>query len=148
MNRTTLFAGLLGLALAGFASSSSSAADAASPAVASSAPAQSLPRLKISANGRFFVQDNGKPFFYLADTAWGLFPHATPDDVNVDLHDRADKGFTVIQAVAVLWDARSRRNYDGQLPFVDNNPTKPNETYFQNMDHVIDQAQALGMIYA
>jgi hypothetical protein len=136
MNRITLFAGVLGFALA---------ARAASPPVADVTPAKNLPQLKISANGRFFVQDNGKPFFYLADTAWGLFPHATPDDVDVYLHDRAAKGFTVIQAVAVLWDGSRRPNYDSQLPFIGNDPAKPNEAYFQNMDRVIDKAQSLGL---
>ena len=40
------------------------------------APAQRskpLPRLKVSENHRFLVQEDGKPFFYLADTAWELF---------------------------------------------------------------------------
>src|SRR5204863_4486373 len=29
--------------------------------------------LSVSSNGRFLVQSNGQPFFYLADTAWRLF---------------------------------------------------------------------------
>ena len=29
--------------------------------------------LKISDNGRFLVHKDGKPFFYLGDTAWELF---------------------------------------------------------------------------
>ena len=30
-------------------------------------------RLKVSPNGRYFVDQDGKPFFYLADTCWLLF---------------------------------------------------------------------------
>src|SRR5271167_1749371 len=30
-------------------------------------------KLKVSANGRYFVDQDGKPFFYLGDTAWLLF---------------------------------------------------------------------------
>jgi hypothetical protein len=37
------------------------------------AQAQTLPRLKVSDNHRFLVTQDGKPFFYLADTAWELF---------------------------------------------------------------------------
>jgi len=34
--------------------------------------------LKVSANGRFLIDGNNKPFFYLGDTAWELFqPGAT-----------------------------------------------------------------------
>jgi hypothetical protein len=139
VNRFTLFAVALGLAFA---------VRAATPPVATATPLKSLPQLKISANGRFFVQADGKPFFYLADTAWGLFPHATPDDVDFYLRDRAAKGFTVIQTVAVLWDASHHPDYNGQLPFVDNDPTKPNEAYFQNIDQVIDKAQSLGFYVA
>jgi uncharacterized protein DUF4038 len=45
-----------------------------------SAPAQArrtLPRLKVSDNKRFLVQEDGKPFFYLGDTAWELFHRLT-----------------------------------------------------------------------
>jgi len=129
----------------------------AANSTASSTPVPSLPLLKISPNNRFFVQDNGHPFFWLADTAWGLYPHATPSDVDIYLHDRAAKGFTVIQTVAVLWDGRRRANYAGQLPFLPYDPppapyvpdpTKPNEAYFQNMDNVINKAQSLGFYVA
>ena len=34
---------------------------------------QTLPRLKVSENQRFLVKEDGKPFFYLGDTAWELF---------------------------------------------------------------------------
>ena len=29
-------------------------------------------QLNVSANGHFLVQENGKPFFRLGDTGWGL----------------------------------------------------------------------------
>ena len=32
-----------------------------------------LPRIKVSENQRFLVTEDGRPFFYLADTAWELF---------------------------------------------------------------------------
>jgi hypothetical protein len=148
MKRITVFVGVLSFALAGYAASPSSTATAASPQAVAVAAAKSLPLLKISANGRFFVQENGKPFFWLGDTAWGLFPHATKDDADFYLHDRAAKGFTVIQTVIALWDARSRANPEGQLPFIDRDPTKPNEEYFKNVDYVVDEAASLGLYVA
>ena len=30
-------------------------------------------KVKVSANGRYFVDQKGKPFFYLGDTCWLLF---------------------------------------------------------------------------
>ena len=32
-----------------------------------------VPQLKVSENKRFLVTADGKPFFYLGDTAWELF---------------------------------------------------------------------------
>lgn len=32
--------------------------------------AGSLPALRVSANRRFLVRQDGQPFFWLADTAW------------------------------------------------------------------------------
>lgn len=37
------------------------------------AAASTLPRLQVSENQRYLVTTQGKPFFYLADTAWELF---------------------------------------------------------------------------
>ena len=39
----------------------------------SPAGAAELPKLKTSDNNRFLVTADGKPFFYLGDTAWELF---------------------------------------------------------------------------
>src|SRR5262245_33255487 len=54
-------------------------------------------KLKVSPNGRYFVDRDGKPFFYLGDTAWLLFQRFNHEEVEEYLKDRAEKGFTVIQ---------------------------------------------------
>ncbi len=43
---------------------------------ASGAADTHLPNLKISPNKRFLVTADGKPFFWLGDTAWELFHRA------------------------------------------------------------------------
>src|SRR5881398_2507175 len=55
-------------------------------------------KLKVSPNGRYFVDQHGKPFFYLGDTCWLLFQRLNHEEVDEYLKDRAAKGFTVIQA--------------------------------------------------
>ncbi len=52
--------------------------------------------MRISANQRFLVHDDGTPFFYLGDTAWELFHRLTLAEAEQYLRDRAAKGFTVI----------------------------------------------------
>ena len=63
--------------------------------------AMAAPKLKVSENKRFLIQENGKPFFYLGDTAWELFHRLNREEADKYLEDRAKKGFTVIQAVAL-----------------------------------------------
>jgi hypothetical protein len=58
-------------------------------------------RLKVSDNHRYLVYENGKPFFYLGDTAWELFQRLNREEATQYLTNRAQKGFTVIQAVAL-----------------------------------------------
>jgi len=52
--------------------------------------------LQVSENGRFLVEDAGKPFFILADTAWTLFSGISRQDVQFYLDDRKAKGFNTI----------------------------------------------------
>jgi hypothetical protein len=112
-----------------------------------SVQAQSLPRLRVSDNGRFFVKEDGTPFFYLGDTEWGLF-HLTREDAEFYLKDRAAKRFTVIQAVATFWGGLNRPNAYGQTVFVNGDPTQPNEAYFKHVDWVVDKAESLGLYVA
>jgi hypothetical protein len=105
--------------------------------------------LKVSDNRRFLVHVDGRPFFYLADTAWELFHRPGRADALAYLRNRAAKGFTVIQAVALAEeDGLNTPNANGDRPLIDNDPAKPNEPYWQHVDWVIDQAAALGMYTA
>jgi hypothetical protein len=107
-------------------------------------------QLKVSANGRYFVDQDGKPFFYLGDTAWLIFQRLDRKEVDEYLKDRVDKGFTVLQAYVVR--GLDKRHPDGSVslvggpPFTDRDPTKPNEAFFKNVDHVIDRANELGLV--
>jgi hypothetical protein len=108
-----------------------------------------LPPIKVSTNHRYFVNaQTNAPFFWLADTAWCIFNHPSPADVDLYLDDRAAKGFTVIQGCIAVWDYRTRANPDGQLPFVDGDPASINEAYFKNVDSIIDKATSRGMYMA
>ena len=68
---------------------------------AAPALARQTPGLKVSDNKRFLVTADGRPFFWLGDTAWELFHRPTREDVSRYLRKRAEQRFTVIQAVAL-----------------------------------------------
>jgi uncharacterized protein DUF4038/collagenase-like protein with putative collagen-binding domain len=106
-----------------------------------------LPQLRVSANGRYLVKQDGSAFVYLADTAWTLL-HWTREDVDTYLQDRAQKGFTVIQISVSGFDEITNPNAYGQTMFVGQNPHQPNDAYFQQLDYVVDKAASLGIYLA
>ncbi len=53
--------------------------------------------IKESPNGRYFVDQNDEPFFWLGDTQWELFRLFSTEDAEHILENRKNKGFSVIQ---------------------------------------------------
>lgn len=104
-------------------------------------------RLVVSDNGRYLTYEDGRPFFYLGDTAWELFHRLSKEEADRYLEDRAAKGFTVIQAVVLAQlGGLTVPNANGDLPLVDQDPRRPVEAYFQHVDAIVDKAAALGLV--
>lgn len=102
---------------------------------------------RVSENQRFLLDQEGKPFFYLGDTAWELFHRLDRDETDLYLKDRAAKRFTVIQAVVLAeYGGLVVPNRYGQLPLVDKDPARPNEAYFKHVDDVVQRAEDLGLV--
>ena len=122
-------------------------------ALGQAAEPKPLPRLRVSDNQRFLVTEDGKPFFYLADTAWELFHRLNQEEAEKYLADRAAKGFNVIQSVVLAeLDGLTEPNAYGHLPLVDKtDPTRPavqdgsNNDYWDHVDEVIDLAARNGL---
>jgi hypothetical protein len=113
---------------------------------------QSVQRLKVSENKRFLVKADGSPFFYLGDTAWELFHRLNREEADRYLNNRASKGFTVIQAVALAeLDGVNDPNPYGHRPLLNNDPTKPdvkdgaNNDYWDHVDYIVKKAGSLGL---
>lgn len=103
-------------------------------------------QLRVSDNKRFLQTADGKPFFWLGDTAWELFHRLTREESEKYLKNRADKGFTVIQAVALAeLDGLHDPNPYGEVPLENDDPAKPREAYFQHVDFIIRKAEQLGL---
>lgn len=103
-------------------------------------------QLRVSKNQRYLETVEGKPFFWLGDTAWELFHRLSREEADVYLKNRADKGFTVIQAVALAEnDGLHTPNYYGEIPLENDDPAKPREAYFQHVDYIVRKAEQLGL---
>ncbi len=102
--------------------------------------------LQIEKDSRYITYSNGKPFFWLGDTAWELFHRLTLEEAKLYLKDRSNKGFNVIQAVVLAeQNGLNTPNRNGDKPLINNDPGKPNEKYFKHVDQVIKEANKLGM---
>ena len=54
-------------------------------------------RLKVSNNHRYLIHDNGKPFFWLGNTAWLMPERLTRDDIEFYLTKEHKAGYNVEQ---------------------------------------------------
>jgi Protein of unknown function (DUF4038)/Putative collagen-binding domain of a collagenase len=98
-----------------------------------------------SANGHYILRD-GKNFFWLGDTGWELFHRLNREQADLYLKTRSRQGFTVIQAVVLAeLDGLHTPNAYGDLPLLNDDPTKPNENYFKLVDYIIDKAADQGL---
>ena len=120
---------------------------------------ESLPKLQLSENKRFFVTEKGTPFFWLADTGWLLFSKLSREESEKYFEDRHQKGFNVIQ-VMVLHDIKKEINFYGDSALInsqiDRPPTTPGNSpdnpvqydYWDHMDYVINLAEKKGLYVA
>ena len=122
-------------------------------------------RLQVAPNKRMLRHElTGTPFFYLADTPWGIFKRLTRAEVDLYLKDAVAKGFNAVQAVA-LWNwntpGAGAKNAYGDHPLVavndrydptrivttpGNDPADPVAyDYWDHVDYVLDKAEQYGL---
>lgn len=123
-----------------------------------SVQAQQNRKLKVSANGRYFVDEKGVPFFWLGDTGWLLFSKLTREEAEQFLEDRRKKGFNVIQVMVLHTVAAANVYHDSAL--VHHNVSRPVVTpgndfrdaaqydYWDHIDHIVDLAARKNMFMA
>jgi len=114
--------------------------------------------IRVSHDGTHFLDATGQPFFWLGDTAWPLLTNYSREDAEAYLENRARKGFTVVQTVIgwstdAIFDAGAGKvrvpdpNYAGERAWTDD-PARPNDAFFQHVDHLVDYTAKQGMLLA
>lgn len=118
-------------------------------------------KLKVSDNKRFLCHENGKPFFWLGDTAWLLFTRLNREEAEIYLEDRRKKGFNVIQVMIIpgMTEGKVYSNVYGEVAFEDFKTTdwssvlgKPydpdSNSYWDHMEYIVDLAAKKGLYLA
>ncbi|MGE5221818.1 MAG: DUF4038 domain-containing protein [Omnitrophica WOR_2 bacterium] len=110
--------------------------------------------IRLSPDGRHFVDAQGRPFFWLGDTAWPLYTQYSRQEAEKYLIHRSQKGFTVIQGVLV-WGggtgfeaSQPGPNDAGDPPWLDGDPSHPNDAYFKHVDHLAQFAFEYDLVLA
>jgi hypothetical protein len=117
-----------------------------------------LPGLSVSENGRFLMDEDGDPFFWLGDTGWLLFSKLNREEAEIYLEDRARKGFNVIQAMVL--PRLDIINVYGDSALIGRDVTLPAETkgndfedpvaydFWDHVDYIISLAENKGIYMA
>ncbi len=103
-------------------------------------------RIRVHSNQHTLETSDGKPFFWLGDTAWELVHRLNLAETEHYLNQRAAQGFNLVQFVILAeHDGLNTPNANGDLPLHDLDPTRPNEAYFRHVDTVLDMLEARGL---
>jgi hypothetical protein len=120
------------------------------------APTASAPAfpVKVSANSRYLVDQNNTPFLIVGDTPQGMISRLSEKEIDDYFADRQAHGFNTMGWVDVLCGGRDfitnvyATTPDGIRPFTGFLPggtdhtyydlSKPNEAYFQRLDHIVE----------
>lgn len=108
-----------------------------------------------SANGRYFVDQDGSPILVRGDSPWSMFQHLSASEMDIYLANRRSYGANVllcsmIGATANGAPSDNGATYDGILPFTGGDVTVFNSAYWTRMDSYIAKARDAGftlMIY-
>jgi hypothetical protein len=93
--------------------------------------------LRVSENGRYFVDQQGEPVFWLGTTQWQLVRDNTPEEARIIIENVKSKGIAFIQVMLLGVGDGTRPNVDGDEPWTSIDPLTPNEAYFRNVDAAV-----------
>lgn len=108
---------------------------------------QAFNSVRVSENGRYFVDSKGKPVFWLGTTQWQIFREHSLAEAELILEKTKMNGFSFIQAMFLGVGDGTKPNIYGETPWKNNDPATPNEAYFEFVDSVIQAALKKGLVF-
>ena len=104
--------------------------------------------VKASENGRYLVDRNENPVFWLGTTQWNIFREYTRDEAGITIESVKKNGFSFIQAMLMGVGDGTKSNVYGDKPWINDDPLTPNEAYFRNVDSVIRIARENSIVFS
>jgi len=107
--------------------------------------------LKVSDDRHYLIHENGRPFFWLGNTAWLLPERLTRDEVDYYLSHEREEGYNVeqIQVLNAIptFNIYGRQANDEQFSFAQFT-SKNVYGYWDHLDYIVDKAEANGIYIA
>jgi hypothetical protein len=107
--------------------------------------------LKVSDDRHYLIHENGRPFFWLGNTAWLLPERLTRDEVDFYLSREREEGYNVeqIQVLNAIptFNIYGRQANDEQFSFAQFT-SKNVYGYWDHLDYIVDKAEANGIYIA
>ncbi|MHB8523611.1 MAG: apiosidase-like domain-containing protein [Limisphaerales bacterium] len=75
--------------------------------------------VKVSENGRYFIDQKGEPVFWLGTTLWQLFRDYTLDEARIIIERTREKGFAFAQVMLMGVGDGTKTNVYGDKPWLD-----------------------------
>jgi chitodextrinase len=116
----------------------------------STPPSTSYP-LKVSANGRYLVDQHDVPFLIAGDSPQALMVNLSEAEADAFFADRQAAGFNLVWVNLLCATYTGGRadgsTYDGIVPFTTpDDVSTPNEAYFTRIDHMLALAAQHGLV--
>ena len=113
-------------------------------------------RLKVSANSRYLVHENGAPFFWLGNTSWLLPERLNRDEVEYFLNREREQGYNVeqIQVLNAIptFNVYGHKANDASFDFDKFTAQQPSSQvtygYWEHLDYIVNMAASQGIYIA
>lgn len=102
--------------------------------------------VRVSENGRYFIDQKSNPVFWMGTTQWQLFREYKLEEARTILEKTSSKGFSFVQVMLMGVGDGTTPNVYGEKPWINNNPLTPNEAYFENVDAVVQIARENNLV--
>jgi hypothetical protein len=108
-------------------------------------PSLARAQLRVSADGKYFTE-GGAPFFWMGSTQWAIFRSYSIADANTIVDSMKPHGFSIMATMLVGGTDATVANIENQKPWLNDDPSTPNEAYFTRVDSIVKHANDIGLL--
>jgi Protein of unknown function (DUF4038)/Domain of unknown function (DUF5060)/Putative collagen-binding domain of a collagenase len=102
--------------------------------------------VRVSDDNRYFIHEDGTPFFWLADTAWNGALLSSTQEWDMYLRERTRQQFTAVQWVGTQFRAAPDGDKNKELAYAGTDKIAINPKFFQRLDEKVEAVNKAGLL--